>query len=330
MTYLIGLSLSFKLEAQDVHYSNFDVNPTLISPSETGNFIGDYRLTGIYRNQWRAVTVPFVSTTITAEQKSPFKKVKGLHLGLQLTRDRAGDSKYTQLHANLSVSYEIQIDSSKKNTLLVGLASGLQQTNIDYDALSFNNQYNGFAYDPNLASGESFSQNNTSGANSAFGVTYSRRINNKFSASISSSINNIIKQKNGFGPSENTLARRANFLIQGQYRYSDRLSFLPKILMTPQGKYREYMIGTLVAYNLDHKKKYAPGRVYGLLFSRLRDAIIIGAGFDYNDWHIRFSYDVNTSGFTPATHYRGGFELGVQYVLRKIPALYYKRCPNYI
>ncbi|MCI5056724.1 MAG: hypothetical protein MRY83_11490, partial [Flavobacteriales bacterium] len=65
---------------------------------------------------------------------------------------------------------------------------------------------------------------------------------------------------------------------------------------------------------------------------RARDAYFFTAGLDYNDLHAKISYDVNFSNLTPASQRRGGFEIGVIYIIRKagVARIPYKICPDYI
>lgn len=42
--------------AQDIHFSQFYDSPLTLNPATTGNFRGDYRISHIYRSQWRDAT----------------------------------------------------------------------------------------------------------------------------------------------------------------------------------------------------------------------------------------------------------------------------------
>ncbi|MCB9179736.1 MAG: type IX secretion system membrane protein PorP/SprF, partial [Flavobacteriales bacterium] len=47
------------LHAQDIHFSQFFHTPLANGPGSIGAFDGDYRINGIYRQQWRSVTRPY-------------------------------------------------------------------------------------------------------------------------------------------------------------------------------------------------------------------------------------------------------------------------------
>ena len=330
--YLILIIVFFanKSQAQDVHYSMFDLISTNLSPSETGQFNGDYRLSGIYRNQWRSVTVPFVSSTFNAEYRSIFKALPNLHTGIQITSDVAGDSRYRQFFLNLSFAYDFLLGSDSNSTLSLGLQSGLHRVSIDYDALNFNSQYNGIFYDPSLSSGEIFNNDGVSSPNLNFGVSYRKKLTEKLSLTSTASIHNIISKKNSFELTGATIEKKANISLGANYIINDKFELIPRALISPQGKYRKYLYGSDLKYTINNTLKFSPQNIYFGLWSRANDAFIVSLGADYNDFHAKISYDINYSNFTPATNRRGGLELGLVYIFKKVPIVHYKRCPDYI
>ena len=56
------LLLSFifvgEYNAQDIHLSQFYASDHLLNPSKMGDFEGDFRITGNYRNQWKQINPP--------------------------------------------------------------------------------------------------------------------------------------------------------------------------------------------------------------------------------------------------------------------------------
>ena len=88
---IVALALSTQtVQAQDVHFTQFDATPMIVNPAFTGAFNGSWRASGIYRNQWRSVTVPFV--TYAASFDAPILQDLTvddyLAAGVQLYNDR--------------------------------------------------------------------------------------------------------------------------------------------------------------------------------------------------------------------------------------------------
>jgi len=104
---------------------------------------------------------------------------------------------------------------------------------------------------------------------------------------------------------------------------------MPSILYQRQGKFQETLIGAFGKYHLDP----VAGTAVSLgAFYRVKDAFIVAANMDYKNVNVGVSYDVNTSKLIAATNRRGGFELSVIYIFKKlVPFVAKKRvCPIYM
>ena len=94
--YLIYLLLLIvgQSNAQDFTFSQFYEKPQLRNPALAGVFDGDLRATGIFRNQWQSITVPFQTSAASIEVKFPIGSANDyLTVGMQMTNDVAGDIK---------------------------------------------------------------------------------------------------------------------------------------------------------------------------------------------------------------------------------------------
>ena len=90
--------------AQDIHFSQFFNAPYAASPANIGLFDGQYRVGGIFRQQWRSVTVPYRTFGLGGDMTN-VAGVEGLGAGLWLYNDRAGDSRLNTLHLSLGGSW---------------------------------------------------------------------------------------------------------------------------------------------------------------------------------------------------------------------------------
>src|SRR6476620_663823 len=93
--------IGFTSWSQDINFSQFYELPMLRNPSLAGIYRGDVRVTSAFRSQWGSVTTPYVSQALGAEIKfaAPASSDNYMSVGLQITNDVAGDSKFgkTQL-----------------------------------------------------------------------------------------------------------------------------------------------------------------------------------------------------------------------------------------
>ncbi len=320
------------LFSQDIHFSMFDISPMSINPAATGNFEGDYRFTGIHRNQWKSVTVPFVTTAVSFDMRSPSKKYKNFHPGIFIMTDKAGDSEFSTTKINPSLAYSTYISKDSAQTLFIGIQSGLTQRSINYNRLRFDNQYNGIGYDKNISSGETFSSNSRWYSDVNMSVQWNYSPQKKYAWQASVSLINIHKPKQSFDDVFGvTLDRRLVTQFYGEYNLSKELSLLPGALHMAQGKYHEIILGSNVKLKTPINR-FQVSALYAGAWIRTGDAYFFTIGADYKSVHARISYDINFSDLTPASNRRGGFELGIVYIYKKLlPSnIKYKRCPDFI
>lgn len=314
---------------QDIHFSMFDISPMLYNPASTGEYDGDYRFSAIHRNQWKSVTVPFVTTSITAEVKDPFKKLNGFNFGVQVISDKAGDSEYNTFKLNLSAAYRHMLTSDSSHIISIGMQSGFTNRNINYANLTFDNQYNGYLFDATLPSGEQFNRASILNGDFNIGLSYRYIIDSSMAITCGVALHNITKPEQSLNGAISSLDRRGIFVVGMDYLINDNTTILPNILFSPQGKYRELIAGVNVKYNIKRSSLFEEN-VYLGIATRPRDAIILSVGLDYRKIHARLSYDINYSNLVPASNRRGGVEIGLLYIFTKVPNIKYKRCPDFI
>ena len=141
---ILALALSAQtVQAQDVHFTQFDATPMIVNPAYTGAFSGQWRASGIYRNQWRSVTVPFV--TYAASFDAPIVQDLTvddyLAAGIQLYNDRAGDGNLSNFSGLVSVAYHKFLGANVDKSLTVGLQGGYTQKSIDLSRLYFGDEF---------------------------------------------------------------------------------------------------------------------------------------------------------------------------------------------
>lgn len=329
ITFLLSAGL---LKAQDIHFSMFDLSPIQMNSANTGNFDGDYRLAAIHRDQWRSVTVPFVTTSVSVDAKNPFSQFKNIHLGVFLLHDKAGDSEFSTFTLNPSVAYETYVSTDSTQSIRIGLQTGFTNRSINYTKLRFDEQYNGYVYDKNLPSGESFGGDSRLYGDLNLGAQYSIQLDAKKAITTGISFNNILAPTQSFNNLANvTLDRRFVTTIAGSFALGKKTTLLPTVLFMPQGKYKELTLGGNIKYDVQ-KTAMRASAIYLGAWIRTQDAYYITFGLDYKKVHGRISYDFNFSDFTPATNRKGAFELGIVYIYKTLRPknIKYKRCPDFM
>jgi len=327
---LIILSGNFLL-AQDIHFSQFNLSYLNLNPALTGSFNGDYRFNQNFRNQWSSVSEPYRTFSFSIEGKSLIKKIPALHLGIVVFNDEAGLGGLQTTHANLSLAYSYGLN--KDSTLIAkgGVQFGYAGRSINFDQFTFDNQYNGRRFDGSLDKGENFDQSSFSNfnLNSGFGLEYRYDVRKIYN--IGFSLFNLTSPNQSFQGSNIPLDMRTTVNLSGDHIISDKMDIMPSILYSRQGEFNEVMIGTNLRYRFNGVN-YLKKNLYGGVWYRNQDAIILSAGVDYYQWNVGLSYDINISELESASNNRGGLEIAITYIFTdfKPQIRRYKVCPNFM
>ena len=330
---LVVLSV-FTVGAQDIHFSQFWMAPANYNPGMTGIMErGCERYIANRRSQWKSVTVPYVTYGLAAD-RSQFLKSKKLSLGAKLYYDNTGDSRFTTLDFNVGAAYQVWQSKDSTHRVQAGLQIGLLNRSIDYTALQFDAQYNGFFYDPSLPNNEVLGRDSRLGFNANTGAAYVWTPGARKRLEAGISLFNLPSPNQSFFDDLNiALDRRFNFHMSGGFPVAPKVDVLPGVLWSAQGTYREFLIGGRVRYYLVNEEGIYRA-VYLGGFARTRDAGFITAGLDYDEWTVNISYDINLSDLTPASNNKGGLEIAVAYRLcrgRAEPGrIKHIICPDYL
>ena len=315
--FILLMIIAGPIRAQDIHFSQFFEAPLLRNPSLAGLFSGDIRAQMVYRNQWNSFTNAYKSGSFNIEYKMPVGKGDDfLTTGIQVLYDKAGTAGLTTTNILPALNYHKSLNSNKTAYLSVGFMGGLVEKSIDRSKVTTNAQYDGVAYNPALADGETFTSpkydyfDGAVGAsfNSAFGPDYANtyfiglayhhfnRPRTSFYRNATAALNPKIVLSGGmkFNIDENTF-----FTLQADY--------------SSQGSFNEAIGGAL--YSVKVGEPDAPQYViHGGAFLRWKDAFIPVIKIDYNPFSVALSYDVNVSPLKTVSQGRGGIELSISYI----------------
>lgn len=325
---LLAMPLCVPVRAQDIHFTQFFNSPLALGPGQIGQFDGQYRFNGIYRQQWRSVTVPYRTFGFGADA-ARLLGLNGLGGGLWMYNDRAGDGRLNTFHVDLGASWTERFGQDKAHALTGGLQVGLTTISVDNSAFRFDAQYNGFYYDPGLDDAESFVRSSMVHPDLHLGVLYKYTMAPRRYVEAGASLFNLTRPEIGFlgGPGA-PLDTRGVFHVRTSFPVSDDLDVLPMLQYMDQGRFRALNIGGVLRYIMLEQ--------YGLLrtlqvgaFYRAADAGNLYAGLEYDDWTFGVSYDINLSDLVPASNNRGALELSAIYIIRQRPLLpaRFKACP---
>lgn len=312
-----------------MHWSQFNDNQVYQNPGNAGQFDGDIRFIGNYRDQWRSVTVPF--STISFSVDSKLYNHRNFGYGLLMFHDVVGDGSLRTVEVQGNASYLLKLTSDSTHTIRPGINLGMNHRQVNFNEFYFDNQFNGFAFDPTLSTGENLQTDRNTNFSFGTGIIYQYYKNKRFNFTGGVGLYNINRPNQGFYTDVIERDRRLNVFAKGIYKLNYDWDLVPGINVSIQGKYREFIVGSSVKYTLiDRLGEYRA--VYGGLFYRNKDAAYLSAGFDYQAWFVGVSYDINFSKLVPASNARGGLEIAVRYILHRFKPkkIVHRICPDYI
>jgi type IX secretion system PorP/SprF family membrane protein len=318
------------LEAQDIHYSQYDFAPLYLNPAQAGVFNGDARFVANLRDQWFSVPVPYLTFSSSFDAHFLQDRIGDnvFSVGGLFHYDRAGDLRLSLTHLLLNTAYHQKIN---KNWFVgVGFQFGYGQRRFRSDLATFDDQFQGDVFNPNYLSSDFLNIDRTRisylDIGTGMNLRYQKSARTWLNAGMSFVHLNTPKQS-FMGLDSIRLNMRYAISANASVQLNSKLDLVPSILLQQQYPYTEFLFGSLLRYHLNMN----PGRETAIFMGtsyRLGDALVAIFGLNYQTWQLGFSYDINTSKFNAATNANGGFEISLIHIWRKVPDLpNVKTCP---
>jgi type IX secretion system PorP/SprF family membrane protein len=336
LIYILGLGIMLPqvLYGQDLHYSQYSIAPWQLNPAHTGLFQGNYRFALQHRQQYKSVPVPYSTISAGGDFQRKLNKRPGIFWtgGLIINNDQAGDAHYRQTQFLPTLGLIKKIGKDSIDFISLAFRPGWIFTGVDPGLMTFESQFNGDGYDASMSSGESFTDRRFSAPDFSLGFAWNHFNSERNQITTGLSLMNIIKPKDGYLQNATQWrSRRINVFASITTALNSRIDLLPEMMLQFQNKFWEATPGTRLRFWLPDGK----GAYYGLyagLHYRLRDALLVSAQLDYGAWRGGISYDITMSSLRNANNSRGGFELHLIYLFRKIeiPKPGKKICPVYL
>ena len=319
------------IQAQDIHFSQFERSYLNLNPALTGSFDGDYRFNGNFKNQWSTISETYQTFSVSAEAKSPLKDAKNFNLGLSAFNDEAGIGGLQTTQIGISIAYNKGLNKDSSLIGKVGIQTGTTSRSINFNRFTFDQQYNGRFFDPSLANGEQLSRDGYTNIHLHAGAGIELIHEPRKKAFLNIAFFNLTSPNQGFLGSNIPLDLRTTINGSFDYYISQKMDLLPAFIFSKQGSYKEVVLGSEVRYRLNGSN-YLKRNLYGGVWYRNTDALIVSAAIDYHQWQLGASYDINISDLEIASNNRGGLELAITYIFKdfKPTIRRYKACPLFL
>lgn len=287
--------------AQDPHYTQASRIPSWYNPAAAGHGVEHIRLTMLYRNQWSSVMSPFKTQGLFFD-----KQVAKVGFGANLVNNSAGDVGFRQLFINGQLSYRFAFG---KNRIATGFQVGMIQKSFDPSKMTFDDQYTpDQGANPTTPTTETFSYTKITRPDLGAGIlwTYGQPGQEKFYPYVGLSMQHINQPKESFIVENNFIPRKVTANGGVGIVLSEALTITPMISFSQQQFAQELLGGVIVKMPLEERNN-----VEGGLLFRNKDAAALYAGYQWNNFMLGMSYDVNISGLTGGP---GAFEITLTYI----------------
>lgn len=321
---LFGALISVASVAQDIHFSQFDETQLQLNPADAG-VQHEVRVVTNYKNQWQTVGSPYKTFALSADARLLKDKKHHLGLGIDVFSDKSGDANLKSNQVNLSLSGIVNV--SEYSVISAGLMAGYAQRSITVDGLQWGSQYDGMNYNAALPTGETAQAQAFNFVDLGAGIQYSYGNSEMYI-----SANNTRRINIGaaiFHPNtpaysfygDKTQILHAKYVFHGNASIgvkNTNLVLKPSYIVFLQGATREITPGLTLQYILQEGSKYTKNKKPAAFsiggYYRIQDAFIAVAKFEYANYAIGFSYDINLSKLKTVSKARGGFEISLRFI----------------
>ena len=319
------------LRAQDPIFSQTYAAPLYMNPALVGAFDGTYRLSILYRDQYRGqVDAPFRSYMFNAEGKFEVSYNKTYNpdivgVGVIFLSDVVDNFSLSTNQIQLVGSYHKSLNKNKDQYIGMGISAGITQKSINYDNLTFEDQFNQLdAYSFNTA--ENLPPNSVGVSDFSIGLNYAVSPNkdsrlwaglayHHFGQANISLFNQLDTPIPG-QVTEDILASKYTVYASYQRRLNESLSIGPRAIYANQQQRTEITIGSTLIFDLNDTQDVSFGlglRTLDHLDGMKPTAVILSSAFQFKDFQFGLSYDANILDLSGDPAGLNAFEISISF-----------------
>ena len=294
----------------DPHFSQYYVFPSWLNPALTGAFDGDYRVAGIYRSQWSKLDNGFRTFGANAEAVTS----KKLNIGLNLFQQATGTG-FTYQNAYASFNYTgVRFGKENSKVIAIGIQAGMLARRFDPSKFTTGEQWSaGGGFNGSSGTGETLVNKGATVFDAGAGVLYyDMNPQTKASPFLGVSVGHLTQPEGLYIGANDKLPMRVT--VHGGVAINPGGTFVvtPNFLYLRQGNADEKMLGAFGQYRASDNMSLLGGINY-----RFNDAVVPFVGFDYKNFLVGLSYDVNTSDLGRMVDNVNSFELSLSYTIKR-------------
>lgn len=303
-------------KSQEIHFSQVFNVPLFINAAQTGVFNTDYRISGIYRNQWKRIDVPYKTACLSFDINRKFLN-DNIGIGGYFINDVSGNTNLEINNFYFSLSYFKYFNNHQVS---VGIQPGFVTKQFDLENIFFGSQYDPITgeFSHEMPSNEEFLLNSIAHFDLNAGIFW-RSNYGKYFPSAGFSIAHILKPVESFYEDSDNgrIPMKLNFTGNIGIPIKKFMNLKPLIYYSKSGNIQELISGTnisLLKYHENNKLSSIDflGYIRSNALKNL-DAFIVGAGINIMGLKATITWDLNISSLRKASNFNGAFEISIVY-----------------
>lgn len=319
LLYLIMTAFSTCLVAQDIHFTQYYASSLTLNPANTGWYEGDCRISGIYRNQWKAIAGKPYSTIGIGLDKPYYIYSEKFNWGISYINDNSGVVGLQVNKIYLSLSYYKNLNGHE---FQIGVQPGFVNKSTNMDEYTFDEQYTIGGED--VFGGEFTGEedgNNVNYFDINAGIIWSKKLSAKLRPTVGLALFHLTTPNESFYDIESdatTLGMRKILHANAVYSLRKKLRVIPNLLYMSQKGATDFLIGCNLEVDVSPKtiKTVYLGTIFRYGWEKNYDASAIIGGVKFGQFDFGVSYDINISSLNEATNNRGALEFSLIYICK--------------
>ena len=318
-------------DAQDEHFSQFYAIPMHLNPALTGAYDGTYRMAAVYRDQWsNSLSSGFRTFAAGGDTSIDFKldpknDANKIGIGLVFVNDEFSAFQFSNNRLGAFAAFHKRLGNKVPSYLGGGLQLSIIQHNINYDNLTFQDQFNQIDGFPG-STAEDLPPNNFGTFDVSLGINYTVQLP-KTTVYVGTAIHHINEPSYSFfnqlelpnpliDVSQNLNSR---FVVHASLDQSINynLQVQPRVVFQSQGVHNRIDFGTNLEYIF---KSRSSSLILGLwltvaddLDSAHLENITPLVGIRQSNFIFGFSYDIHTRDVGDPTFGLNTFEFSIRF-----------------
>jgi type IX secretion system PorP/SprF family membrane protein len=298
-------ALGNRVSAQDPRFSQYFASPMTLNPALTGSIEGPFRIAANFRQQWWAVGDPFNTASLSFEQRLLENRLGDndrLGIGGLMMIDNSMSGGLRSTYMGVSAAFHKGLN--ERHRIGVGFQTVYGNRIVDYNKLSFYNQFDVDGFNTSLPSGEMALATMQPTVDFNAGLLYHYEDEKtRFYAGysmyhITRPKQTVMEDANSRIPFRYTANAGATILSGENMRYTFHA------IWQRQAKASDISAGGAVGLDLDEKNTFYLGAWY-----RVKDSFYPYFSYVRNGMQFGLTFDLLTSSLRQASPRNGSVEL---------------------